>query len=101
MTAAKKTAPKKTSPKKVDAAESEAKDERTYFSHAGVDYIVPPPLKFPLELLETDDEIEAVKLILGDEQWATYRATKPTIGDFYELAQAMADARGEDSDSGN
>ena len=100
MTAPKKTAAKK-STKKVEAAKAEATREPTFFTHRGIEFRVPHPLDFPLELMETDDEIEAARLILGDEQWAAYRETKPSIGDFYELSQAMSDANGRDDDSGN
>lgn len=103
MTAAKKTAPKKAAPKKVAAAKAEVNEDRkpTYFTHEGTEFRVPHPLDFPLELLETDNEIEAIRLILGEDQWATYKATNPTVGDFYELSKAMSEAQGRDDDSGN
>ncbi|MEV3860712.1 hypothetical protein AB0J38_41185 [Streptomyces sp. NPDC050095] len=101
-TPARKTAAKKTAAK-VQAAKSEAvpSDKPTTFTHRGVPFTLPHPLDFPLEVLETDDEVEVTRLILGDEQWAAYRATKPTIRDFYELTEAMSEARGRDADSGN
>lgn len=102
MTAAKKAPAKKTAAaKKNEAAEAEAVLSPTYFTHAGIEFEVPHPRNFPLRLLKTDDEIEAVQLILGDEQWAKYEDTNPTVGDFYDLSKAMSEAQGRDDDSGN
>ncbi|MFJ2114146.1 hypothetical protein ACIOEX_20040 [Streptomyces sp. NPDC087850] len=109
MTAAKKTTAKKTPPPnkataaetKVAAAEAEAKREPIPVEHAGLTYLIPHPLKFPLEIMWTEDEIEVTRLVLGEEQWATYLATKPTIEDFGEFSEALNAAGGRDTDSGN
>ncbi|MEU9404776.1 hypothetical protein AB0E08_03585 [Streptomyces sp. NPDC048281] len=100
-TPARKTAAKKTA-SKVSAAKAEAKNAPIVFEFKGLSFKVPTdPRQFPLEILETDDELEATRLILGDDQWAAFRATGPTVGDFYDLTEAMSEARGRDTDSGN
>ncbi|MGN7135805.1 hypothetical protein [Streptomyces pseudogriseolus] len=100
MPAEKKSAPKK-STKKVEAAAAEAKHEAVTFEHRGLTFSIPHPTQFPLEVLMTDDELVATQLILGDEQWAAYLSTRPTIADFGELAKAMAEAQGGDDETGN
>lgn len=102
--APRKTAAKKAVPNpKAKAAEVEAVEDTApiTFEFDGITYTLPHPLDFPLELLETDDELEATRLILGDEQWEAFRATNPTIRKFYDLTEAMSEARGRDGDEGN
>lgn len=89
--AAKKTATPKPAP--AAAAEAEALEQPTTFEHAGVTFTVPHPLDLPLELLEAEDELEAVRLVVGDESWAAYRATKPTIRDFQALTEKVNTAQ--------
>ncbi|MES9589962.1 hypothetical protein ABWK57_14035 [Streptomyces sp. NPDC094045] len=96
MTAAAKTPRKTTAAKKAEATPEEAP---TSFEHNGVEYSVPAPLDLPVGLLEVDDEIEAIKLILGP-QWDAYKATGATIRDFQEFAEKVTGAAGF-GDSGN
>lgn len=96
------TAPRKTAAKKATAAKAEAENGPVSFEFNGLTFEIPTdPRKLPLELLETDDELEATRLVLGDEQWTAFRSTSPTVGDFYDLVDAMSEARGRDADSGN
>ncbi|MFB8199392.1 hypothetical protein [Kitasatospora purpeofusca] len=88
--AAKKTAAPKTA---ASAAKAEATETPTTFEHAGVTFVVPAPLDMPLELLEASSEVEAVRLIVGEDSWAEYRATKPTIRDFQALADLVSQAQ--------
>ncbi|MET8702734.1 hypothetical protein ABZW10_28325 [Kitasatospora sp. NPDC004723] len=88
MAVAKKTAASKTA-----AAKAEALEIPTTFEHAGVHFAVPAPLDMPLELLEAESELEAVRLIVGDEAWTEYRATRPTIRDFQALADKVNQAQ--------
>ncbi|MFJ9771818.1 hypothetical protein ACIRVF_11290 [Kitasatospora sp. NPDC101157] len=88
MAVAKKTAAPKTA-----AAKAEATDEPTTFEHAGITFSVPAPLDMPLEILEAESEVEAVRLIVGEETWAAYRATRPTIRDFQALADRVNQAQ--------
>ncbi|MFJ7907502.1 hypothetical protein [Kitasatospora sp. NPDC096204] len=89
MAVAKKTASPKTA-----AAKAEATDEPTTFEHAGITFSIPAPLDMPLEILEAESEVEAVRLIVGEEAWAEYRATRPTIRDFQALAERVNEAAG-------
>ncbi|MFI5865849.1 hypothetical protein [Streptomyces sp. NPDC051546] len=87
---------------KASAAKAEALEEGPVtFEHAGITFEVPHPLDFPLEVLETDDEFEACRLIVGEDQWAAYKETRPTIRDFGVFAQKLSEAQGRDTDSGN
>ncbi|MEU6389962.1 hypothetical protein [Streptomyces sp. NPDC046939] len=98
----KKPAQKKASTKKkVAAAEAEAKGTFAKFEHRGLEFKIPHPRNFPLEVLMTDDELVATQLILGEDQWAAYMATRPDIEDFGELSVKMSEAHGRDDDSGN
>ncbi|WP_382465722.1 hypothetical protein ACFIN9_24720 [Streptomyces noursei] len=81
-------------------AEAEAEAGPTTFEHRGITFEVPNALDMPLELLEAEDELTAVRLIVGDEQWAAYKATRPTIREFGEFADLVAKASGQ-GDSGN
>jgi len=93
---------RKTAVKKVQAAKAEAENAPVSFEVKGLTFSIPTdPRELPLELLETDDEVVATRLVLGDEQWAAFKATKPTIGDFSDLVDAMSEARGRDADAGN
>ncbi|ARX87889.1 hypothetical protein SMD44_07371 [Streptomyces alboflavus] len=84
-----------------DAAKAEALEQPVIFEHRGLTFELPHPLDMPLELLETDDEVEAVRLMLGDEQWQAYKATKPRVRDFGALVDAISEAQGGDDESGN
>ncbi|MGW3232471.1 hypothetical protein [Kitasatospora sp. NPDC001095] len=88
MAVAKKTAASKTA-----AVKAEATETPSSFEHAGVTFVVPAPLDMPLELLEAESELEAVRLIVGDEAWAEYRKTRPTIRDFQALADKVNQAQ--------
>ncbi|MEU5957560.1 hypothetical protein [Streptomyces sp. NPDC047525] len=101
MSAQKKPAAKKNGAKKVAAVAAEAKKTVATFKHRGLVFTLPHPRNFPLEVLMTDDELEATQLILGEDQWAAYLATRPDIEDFGELARKMSEAQGRDDDSGN
>ncbi|MFF5433419.1 hypothetical protein ACFY5K_25690 [Streptomyces griseofuscus] len=100
MTAtARKTATKKSA---VEAVAAEAKNVPVTFEFKGLTFEVPTdPRQLPLEVLETDDELEATRLILGKNQWKAFREMKPTVGDFWDLVEAMSTARGREGDSGN
>jgi AAA+ superfamily predicted ATPase len=76
----------------VAAAESEATEEPRVIEHKGVEYTIPDPLDFPLEVVYAENEVEIVRLVLeahDEKQWKTYLATKPTIRDFQELSEKV------------
>ncbi|MEU6704724.1 hypothetical protein [Streptomyces wuyuanensis] len=108
MTAPKKTAAVRTpAPKKVEAAKVEAIETVTEetpkitFEHRGITFEIPHPLDFPIGVFETDDEFEAARLIVGEEQWAAYKATGATLRDFSVFADKMSEAQGMDESTGN
>ncbi|MCX5201486.1 hypothetical protein OG897_08475 [Streptomyces sp. NBC_00237] len=92
---------KKTSAKKAKAQKAEALDESISFEYNGNSYTFGHFRTWPLKALQSDDEVEVTRLILGEDQWATFEATDPSIGDFFDFAEAMSEARGEAGDSGN
>ncbi|MFC8099437.1 hypothetical protein [Streptomyces sp. NPDC057363] len=100
MTTARKTATKKTSPE-VEASQNEAAEKPTPFEYKGESYEVPHPLDWPLEAYQTADEIEVIALVLGEEQWARFTATGPTLRDFNGLMDTMTEAQGRGAGSGN
>jgi hypothetical protein len=89
--AAARTAARKTAPK-TDAAEAEATEQPTKFTFLGIEFEVPPAKQMPLDLLYAEDELEAVKIIVGEDKWAEFRAARPTIGDFQELSTKVNEA---------
>jgi len=94
---AKKSAPKSLTavpdlvPVKAEAVPDEAGP--VSFEHDGVTYTVPQALDIPLDLLEAEDELTAMRIILGDDQWSAYRATKPTIRNFQALTEKISTAQ--------
>lgn len=95
-------ASRKTAAKKVTAAKAEAEGKPVSFEFKGMRFEIPTdPRHLPLELLMTDDEVEATRIILGEDQWNTFVASKPTVGDFYDLVDAMSEARGRNAEAGN
>ncbi|MFI9202632.1 hypothetical protein [Streptomyces sp. NPDC053048] len=96
MTGVKKSAPK------AAAAEAEATGGTITFDYNGLTFEVPgAPDDFPLAAIMADDEFTAISLMLGDEQWAAYMKTGPTLRDFRALVNAMSLAQGRDTDAGN
>ncbi|WP_259454008.1 hypothetical protein [Streptomyces ginkgonis] len=74
--------------------------QHTSFEHRGIRFRVPHPLDMPVSLLEAADEIEAIRLIVGERQWEKYKSTGATIRDFKVFADKVAKAQGHD-DAGN
>lgn len=87
---------KTSSTPKTGAKEAEAALTPVDIEHGGIKFTIPHPLKMPVKLLRAQDELEAVMLILGEAQWAAFEDSGATIGDFQELADKVAAARGHD-----
>lgn len=47
-----------------------------------------------VDLLEAETELGIVKAILGDEQYATWRAMKPTLRELQEFSNRIAEVGG-------
>lgn len=67
------------------AAEAEAAGEPIAVEHAGRTYLVPSPMDYPVDVVFAENDFEAVRIVLGEEQWQEYRKTKPTIRDFQDF----------------
>jgi hypothetical protein len=110
MTAAKKTAAKKPAADEVTveetelvpdadaelgAAEAEAKGDVIEVEHNGRSYVLPAPLDYPVDVVFAENDFEAVRIVLGEEQWQAYRSSKPTIRDFQLLNEKINEATGK------
>ncbi|RLV10230.1 hypothetical protein CTZ27_03150 [Streptomyces griseocarneus] len=81
------------------AKRAEATERPNAFWHDGIEYVIPIPQDMPVGLLDVEDEIEAIKLILGD-QWDVYKASGATIREFEVFVEKVLEAAGFGS-SGN
>ncbi|WP_424214783.1 hypothetical protein ACN20G_23445 [Streptomyces sp. BI20] len=82
------------------AAKNEALEKPNTFEFRGVEYTVPGALDMPIELLEVEDEIQAIKIMVGVEQWEAFKKSGATIRDFSEFADKVTEASGQ-GDAGN
>ncbi|MEU9707994.1 hypothetical protein AB0E21_05160 [Streptomyces sp. NPDC047967] len=97
----KKSPARKPSPAKVEAMKAEALNTGLTFEHRGVNFTAVPVRKYPVAVLDTNDEVEILKLVLGAEQWAAYLGTEPTLEDLPEFLEKFAVATGGDEKAGN
>ena len=74
--------------------ESEATGSPVSFEHRGLLFTVPAPLDYPLAVLEARSEVEIVRLVVGEDQWAAYVATSPTVRDFQALVEKVNETAG-------
>ena len=82
--------------KSVDARKAEA-DGFADIEQNGVTLRIPLGENVPLVAymaFKDGDEMRGTELLLGDEQWAAFLATNPTVGDFAEIGQKLTDALG-------
>lgn len=87
------------------APQVEASDADTItIEFQGISFVLPAtPDKWAfttLELFESGKNVAATEAILGAEQYAAFKATNPTVGDFNELMNELAKRYGFES-SGN
>ncbi|MFF3416819.1 hypothetical protein ACFYW9_19280 [Streptomyces sp. NPDC002698] len=76
------------------AAEAEASGKRVEVEHNGKTYFVPAPLDYPVDVVFAENDFEAIRLVLGEEQWQEYRKSRPTIRDFQEFNAKINEATG-------
>ncbi|WP_435270928.1 hypothetical protein [Streptomyces sp. 1222.5] len=76
------------------AAEAEATADVISVEHNGRTYALPSPLDYPVDVVFADNDFEAVRIVLGEEQWQAYRSTKPTIRDFQLFNEKINRATG-------
>lgn len=76
------------------AAEAEATAELIEVEHGGKTYLLPSPLDYPVDVVFAENDFEAARIVLGEEQWQEYRRTKPTIRDFQLFNEKITKASG-------
>ncbi|MER6382094.1 hypothetical protein ACWDBD_38880 [Streptomyces sp. NPDC001118] len=76
------------------AAEAEARGDLIEVEHNGRTYTLPSPMDYPVDVVFADNDFEAVRIVLGEEQWQEYRKTKPTIRDFQLFNEKINRATG-------
>lgn len=85
-----------------EALKNEAQDAEPTFEFRGKKYVVPPNMNEAdgdvLEFYEADKPIHALKALLGDAQFAAYKAKeKPKVKDHIEFLDAAFSAMGTSS----
>ncbi|MFD5069139.1 hypothetical protein ACFWNC_14575 [Streptomyces sp. NPDC058369] len=95
MAAPRKTAASKPKTEVVELPKDEPSEvteetvETKEFEFRGQTYSVPTdPMDLPIEMAYVENDYDMVETILGPDQWARFRSTRPTIrhfGDFSEL----------------
>lgn len=76
---------------------AEALGEKVPFSYNGVDYLLDPSSEWDYEALEAFENGKVVtflRMILGEEQHAAFKATKPKAGDVNDFLTALQKALG-------
>lgn len=89
------TAPKTVAARK--AARAEVTGEPVTFEHAGQPYTIDGAVLKSLDVLEAFEDgrvIAAMKTILGDAQWATFRKTGHSAEDLSTMYEAASVALG-------
>lgn len=79
-------------PKSVSPAAAEALGVRLPFTFDGVDYEIDPSSEWPYDALESFEEgrvVAFLKIILGPEQHAAFKATKPKVSDVSRFAEVI------------
>lgn len=86
------------------AAIAEATGEGIAVEYDGTVYTVPAPIDWDIDVLDELDAgrfTKALRLVLGDEQYAAFKAAKPRkLADAVNLFQAISEACGT-GDTGN
>lgn len=80
----------RTAPAKADALGSEV-----VFEFDGKEYIVPAASDWPVSALEAFEDgkiIGTVRAILGDEQWAEFKAASPKVSQLNDMFSALQTA---------
>ncbi|MFD8527804.1 hypothetical protein ACFV0L_10390 [Streptosporangium canum] len=79
------------------AVEAEATDVELTVEYGGESYQVPSPLDWPFDTLDHLSEgrmAPAIAGLLGEEQFATFKSTKPKVRDAVALMEQIAGASG-------
>ena len=88
--------PKDPPKKKIDARQAEA-DGFIIIEQCGIELTVPLGRKVPLKAyaaFKEGHDLLGTEILVGEEQWAAFMATDPTVGDFEEIGKKLTDALG-------
>lgn len=80
-----------------NATAAEALAEKVPFTHNGVEYSLDPSTEWDIEALEAFENgkiMTFLRLILGAEQYAAYKATKPKAGEVNGFLEGIQKALG-------
>jgi len=82
---------------KAKAAKAEVQTSPHIYRFKGDEFTFPPDVKMiqldALEAFEDGKTVGFVRGVMGN-QWGRYKALKPTLGDFEELAKVMGQSYG-------
>lgn len=79
------------------AIKAEAQSTYTEVEYDGETYSVPPTMEWDLDVLEALEDgqiVKAVRALLGEEQYAKFKSTKPTVADLNALFEEIGKAAG-------
>jgi hypothetical protein len=76
------------------AVEAEATGDAIEIEHNGRTYKLPSPMDYPVDVVFAENDFEAVRIVIGEEQWQEYRKSKPTIRDFQLFNEKISKATG-------
>lgn len=79
------------------AAAAEAMGDKIPFHSRGVDFALTPSSEWDFEALEAYEEGKIalfLRLILGNAQYAAFKATKPKVGEVNEFVEDLQKALG-------
>jgi len=79
------------------AAAAEALGNKIPFHARGIDFALTPSAEWDFEALEAYEAGKIalfLRLILGDKQYAAFKATKPKVGDVNEFVEDLQKALG-------
>ncbi|MFI6684975.1 hypothetical protein [Streptomyces sp. NPDC050485] len=86
------------------AKAAEAKAEPTKFDFKGEMFVIPAPMDLSDDVLDVIEdgggERAIARAIIGQEQWATYKGLRCTIGEFNDFLDLVSEAAGF-GESGN
>ncbi|WP_327294456.1 hypothetical protein [Streptomyces sp. NBC_01197] len=88
-TAPRKTAAPKFAAKALEAAPEVAEDKTNEFEFKGQTYSTPgdPMALDYFALQDAESEADIIEILVGEEGWAQFRATRPTVGEFQEFSE--------------
>jgi hypothetical protein len=81
----------------INPTAAEALGDKVPFTHNGVDYLLDPASEWDVEALEQYENgkiMTFLRMILGAEQYARFKATKPKVGAVNAFMEGIQKALG-------